>query len=101
MGVYIKGMEMPNNCETCNFYVYRKRGYYVCVATPLPNVINIMESNNGRRDFCPLIHVPTPHGRLSDIDKMIDDYWNGNYMRIGEAELTGIQTIIEAERNNI
>ena len=51
-------------------------------------------------DWCPLIDIPTPHGRLVDIDKMVDEYWDGSSMRIGKTDIKDIEeydTVIEAE----
>ncbi len=54
MGVYIKGMEMPNNCGACPLRLAwcRERIYMVT-----------------RPERCPLVPVP-PHGRLGDLDKL-------------------------------
>ena len=50
-------------------------------------------------DWCPLIELP-PHGRLADLDQMIEDYWDGNHMEIDEGDLKAIsqyKVVIEAE----
>lgn len=91
MGVLIRGMEIPKNCKRCPLR-YTNTGYTFCELTGE----NLAIETDKRDDACPLVEVP-PHSRLVDIDKMIDDYWDGNYMRIGEAELEEIPTIIEAE----
>lgn len=49
---------------------------------------------------CPLVEIPTPHGRLVDLDKMVDEYWDGSSMRIGKTDIKDIEeydTVIEAE----
>ncbi len=59
MGVYIKGMEMPFTCLTCDFHK--------CAAG-----VGDFCSRTKRRQFrfknrpedCPLIEVPEPHGGL-------------------------------------
>ena len=41
-----------------------------------------------------------PHGRLVDLDKMVDEYWNGSSMRIGKTDIKDIEeydVVIEAE----
>lgn len=59
MGVYIKDMEMPQNCEECDLKVWDEYDDvdYVC---PFSGVIVL---NIGRQGSCPLVEVP-PHGRL-------------------------------------
>ena len=72
MSILIK-MEMPKTCVECNFHRYHSLGEYVCVATPLLYPMNLANYKCGRKDFCPLIEVPTPHGRLIDADALIAD----------------------------
>ena len=41
-----------------------------------------------------------PHGRLVDLDKMVDEYWDGSSMRIGKTDIKDIEeydVVIEAE----
>ena len=73
MGVLIKDMEIPESCYECNFHQYHETGEYVCVATPLLYPMNLANYKGGRKDFCPLIGVPTPHGDLVDRDKLMTD----------------------------
>ena len=56
MGVYIKDMDKPSECDLCNFEDY---GY--CRA--LLSYINVEEGIDTR---CPLVEVKVPHGRLVD-----------------------------------
>ena len=63
MGIYIKGMEMPNCCLDCPLY-----NGHGCKATlqmfhPITNVAVRVEG-------CPLIEVKTPHGRFIDVTKI-------------------------------
>ena len=64
MSILIKDMEMPETCEECSFHCYHSDGEYVCVATPLFYPMNLANSKGIRKDWCPLVEVPTPHGRL-------------------------------------
>lgn len=48
MSVLIKGMKMPKNCEDCRFEDFGGCMFRVT------------------RSECPLVEVPTPHGRLID-----------------------------------
>ena len=61
MSVLIKGMKMPKSCSECGFEC---RAYCFLVDT-------VIESND-RPDWCPLVEVPTPHGKLKDGDSLIE-----------------------------
>lgn len=67
MAIYIKGMEMPKKCYGC-FEEYHPVNLLsgTCKLTG--------ESTDGfaykRREDCPLIDVPEPHGRLIDADRL-------------------------------
>ena len=50
MSVLIKGAEKPTNCDVC-----------------------FLADTNICWRACPLVEVPTPHGRLIDADKMLCD----------------------------
>ena len=66
MSVYIKGMEMPQNCASCGFV--RQTEFledYCCLANDDGYITNIF----WRLDDCPLVPVPD-HGRLIDADAM-------------------------------
>lgn len=53
MSVLIKGMDMPHNCNECPFN---------------PLWCDVCDQSE-----CPLVDIPTPHGRLIDADTMIKD----------------------------
>jgi len=66
MGVYIKGMEMPESCSVCPLMVTveyeeicSQTGEYVC--------------QYDRADDCPLVPVK-PHGRLIDADALMREF---------------------------
>lgn len=73
MGVYIKDMEMPETCEDCQFHRYHSHHEYVCVATPLFYPMNLANSEGIRKEWCPLVSVPEPHGDLIDRQKLLED----------------------------
>lgn len=52
--ILIKGMKKPQNCFTCPFKFVDANVFVGC---RLPN-------------NCPLVEVPTPHGRLIDADEL-------------------------------
>ena len=80
MSILIKGMEMPERCGACFLRVdgCKQRIY--------------MEQ---RPKYCPLVEIPTPHGRLIDADA-IQDY---NVETFGQRLLIidTAPTVIEAE----
>lgn len=108
MSVMIKGMKMPKTCAECPFlydgdacYAMNKRD-----SIWLPLVINSASTEykinqfpykEKRVDWCPLVEVPTPHGKLVDIDAMIDRFWDGDYMEINCRDLGNIPVIVEPE----
>lgn len=57
MGVYIKGIEMPKNCFDCEIF-------------GLCSLKDRLEHIKDRNPDCPLIEIPTPHGRLIDANKL-------------------------------
>lgn len=62
MSVLIKNMTKPNDCFDCIFSDEESRCMFGC--------------DMFGRDDCPLIEVPTPHGRLIDADEIIR-IWGG------------------------
>lgn len=89
MSVYIKGMKKPENCLGCVFSHVDEttddRGYpvlkYTCIATKLNS-----ESINTLYRYCPMIDVPTPHGRLVDADDLCTSHYNVNR----NGDITGV-----------
>lgn len=101
MSLIIKGMDMPSSCYMCWIN-------YTC-----EHIINPpIKRAEGRSENCPLVEIPTPHGRLideNDLNEMMkrhrpicgedgskDRYsymeWLGIYHAIKE-----LPTILEAE----
>ena len=69
MSVLVKGMEMPGSCYQCNMCVnvlYGEDIVVICTALE-KEIIALMAE---RQDDCPLVEVPTPHGRLIDADAL-------------------------------
>lgn len=65
MSVFIKGMEMPENCSRCDFI--KLNAAVRCF---------LFTGINGRAKDCPLVEISTPHGRLIDGDKLLDKMSN-------------------------
>ena len=105
MSLIIKGSIMPLMCEECPCYDCDD---YSCKATGR----GVIEYRyDGRPDNCPLVEIPTPHGRLIDADEHIKSLRDGfcgercrrnhdcfncgidGYIRIVENE----PTVLEAE----
>ena len=102
MSLLIKGMDMPKRCLDCPCYDWSDE---VCRGEGVAEAF-IIENSEERSEFCPLIEIPTPHGRLIDADKLakvIEDAINrkDNPLGYDAVEILGeiyvAKTIIEAE----
>ena len=104
MSVIVKGMEMPKNCAYCPLSEYRNSSILDC--KQIGTVGTAFRDNNvlkRRHPNCPLIEVPTPHGRLI-AEKTIteiryhdaDGYHIVNGEQLCELEIDA-ETVIEAE----
>ena len=93
MSVIVKGMEMPKNCKSCPLR-YSSTGYAWCDITGASLALEI-----DMRDYtCPLVEIPTPHGRLGDLDKLKADYSMKNDCAECEKELQGSSRACEYDR---
>ena len=72
MSILIKGMEMPKNCMSCPFPAVGVDAYYCHCPTQDGKEYDFKDAET-IPDDCPLVEVPTPHGRLIDADA-IQDY---------------------------
>lgn len=114
MSILINGMDMPKDCAGCALSYYYdgyNGGYgwnpsgYMC--RKLKRLIKEDEKkrNYPRPSDCPLVEVPTPHGRLIDADtltKALEKRWNVDddqdfANKSVWRELENAPTIIEAE----
>lgn len=73
MAILIKGMEMPKSCP-CELVGV---GYdmYCSFVHGIPAMVREYDEcceKGTRPDWCPLIEVPEPHGRLIDADKLMN-----------------------------
>ena len=99
MSVLIKGRQKPESCLMCQFHGFGgyKNELIVCSLTgrsegQLSNVLD-----------CPLVEVPTPHGRLIDGEKAKEELRRAEaltrafgYHNVIET-ISEVPTIIEAE----
>lgn len=70
MGIYILNMEMPKTCFSCSF----NDGLFCSLidndSDALLSDDPVEEISTSRLYACPLIEIPTPHGRLIDANKL-------------------------------
>ena len=96
MSVLIKNMEMPRHCSGCPMY----DGFGCCMySLGIPSRYNYNPDNIP--DWCEVIEVPTPHGRLIDKDELeVDtewsDYYDG-YQSYSAMQIKYAPTVIESE----
>jgi hypothetical protein len=69
MDILIRGMEMPENCDKCRF---QSESMLNCDAMPYNFCGNTDDIE--RPDWCPLVEIKTPHGRLIDAEKLLIDH---------------------------
>ena len=74
MSVLIKGMRMPENCIKCPMQ-FGGMCYVMPAEVDESRVAPTVEEaqKQGKPDWCPLIEIPEPHGRLIDADEMCAD----------------------------
>ena len=90
MSVIVKDMKMPKSCGTCWLNHYNTQWMcWVCNVTHRPLLCRFEE----RIAECPLIEIPTEHGRLIDADKTIDDYVN--YGVVHSYDVHDLQDILD------
>lgn len=66
MSLIIKGYIIPEKCENCPCYDYID---YVCRADDCFAPFDV-ENPEERSEHCPLVEIPTPHGRLIGADEL-------------------------------
>lgn len=106
MSVLIKGMEMPKACEWCSFIsTFTTENGLGCRCE-----VEKFEfwDYSKRQENCPLVEVPTPHGRLIDEEAIYNNVKSRcNNCHISACAICGVTcilndirtapTIIEAE----
>jgi len=82
MSILIRGVKMPTSCESCPCKTADAFGGLGCQAT---GYIPLRKVNQNRPDWCPLVPIAEPHGRLIDAsekiqvqmyDDMTEDYFS-------------------------
>lgn len=76
MGMYIMGKE-PDRCGVCPCFHAENPMYCQAVKAAVQKPRIVRPYANGRPDWCPLIEVPEPHGRLIDAEQLKEtlDYY--------------------------
>ena len=100
MSIIIKGMDMPKNCYGCSFF---GDGIYCGIIDNDTEALILKPEE--KKANCPLVEIPTPHGRLIDEDeitfhKHLEATENGQYdeiLVVYERDIDLAPTILEAE----
>ena len=93
MGIYIKGMKLPEDCLSCPLAcpAYMDRSL---ACTQTGHIADAKHAENERMQDCPLTEIP-PHGRLIDADALIMDRGIDTYAAV--FAVANAPTIIPAE----
>ena len=72
MSFIIKGIDIPKTCRQCpccgdNGLVGMQRDYFCAALDCAPSIDELDQ----KLTDCPLVEIPTPHGRLIDADEFI------------------------------
>ena len=96
MSVLIRGMEMPQKCGKCKLYHVEHPMH--CMAVEGHRTVGAPYGMS-RPDWCPLIEIPTPHGRLIDADELANKTFYGKTSApyITYRTFMNAPTVIEAE----
>ena len=95
MSLIIKGKDIPKSCYDCD--LYSGEGFLCPLVIETTNDWTL-EAMYKRVDECPLVELPTPHGRLIDADRFLD--WLKEFHPNDVAIMSGVKnarTVIEAE----
>lgn len=95
MNVLIKGMEMPKCCSKCDLRVIAIGLDFQCAISGE----TVDDYYSSRHPKCPIVKVPTPHGKLIDADELKKDRINlyGTTDVVLMVDIENAPTIIEAE----
>ena len=96
MSILIKGMEMPVACFDCPCMQDLSNideEYYICAA--IEHAPEITDKNNGRLPKCPIVEIPTPHGRLIDENELLRHKYG--FSQTARVIIKTTDAVIEAE----
>lgn len=101
MSVIVMGMDYPTCCDECDEGLDCSGDYPVCRYTGEQRGYTF-NTRARRMDKCPLRPLPEKHGRLGDIDAIMEEIKNsrifkGDYLIALMDIVDGAKTIVEAE----
>ena len=101
MSVIVRGMGMPQKCGQCNLYHAEHPMH--CMVVEGHRTVGA-PYGMPRPDWCPLVEVPTPHGRLGDLDKLMIEFMDSDLDHLQRDDwkeviqiVADAPTVIEAE----
>ena len=96
MSILIKRMEMPNSCGNCPLRRSNENRVWCSV---IGGYIDFSKEYDCRRDDCPLVEIPTPHGDLVDRSELLAEYDSQHKGPAGGARkiMVDAKAVIEAE----
>ena len=98
MSVIVRGMEMPKNCSGCPLN-YDQMACKVTGTRWWSDTMVLMgfDSDKERLYDCPLVEIPTPHGRLIDADELVRIWTGAKFYGSIKPIVDARPTVIEAE----
>ena len=100
MSVIVKGMEMPNacwSCEGCDSCDSETKTEHWCALEQNARDLDNVDIFNDKPDWCPLVEIPTPHGRLIDERELRRLIKNSCYTVLTNELIDQCKTIVELE----
>ena len=89
MGIYIPNMSKPKDCSECILADKHLNGLYEA------KYYCRLEADY---EHCPLVEIPTPHGRLGDLDVLLEESLKeGAYNYVDSWQIAEQPTILEEE----
>lgn len=99
MAILIENMEMPKSCDSCRIMVFEDTNCVDELYCGCPIVFEAHPQGvDLRPDYCPLIEVPEPHGRLGDLDELyasLEKWLIQNRHSMTEATRVWIRGVLE------
>ena len=93
MSVLIKRMDMPKNCDGCDLSTWE--GFPLGDLKLVCQLLGQVDNIKNRDEDCPLVEIPTPHGRLIDADALLEH--KTDHTMISTHLIYNAPTVIETE----
>lgn len=94
MSVMIKGMQLSDGCnESDLLQIFDENETSICPLSPYYVWSGV--APDYRPDGCPLVEIPTPHGRLIDADELLKHKYG--ISQTARTYIKTADTVIEAE----